>query len=348
VNGPPTKPVAAKKSRITNAAAPSRHDGARQALGELRRMIDRRRQPRRSGLIASVQEAGRPEFAIELHGKIHRDHGPDMSGTGTVTRCFVRARPRFRHLRRTRRPTQLTHRIRHHVAREKQQRQERENPPKTVPVQQRHQVEWIWLGSGQVNARRLEETVAPIARTNNGIVSGSGRPTISASNPSEGESMRKILSPFSLLLFSLFAAPAIAADGQSDVPARFTARIGGFLGASYSVELRDGALVYTSREGGGERSTATVTPTAAQWREFRQTLDELKVWQWQADYPNRGTLDGTQWSLEIAYPDHSLATHGDNNYPAANGKPIGKSEYTDTFTRYLAAVKKLLGGKSFN
>lgn len=128
---------------------------------------------------------------------------------------------------------------------------------------------------------------------------------------------------------------------------RFSARVGGFLGSSYTVELRDGALVYTSREGGGELITTTPRPTAAQWREFRRTLDDLKVWQWRADYSNHGVADGTQWSLDIAYADHSLTTGGSNNYPDVNGKTSDSSDYTAAFNRYLAAVKKLLGGKNF-
>jgi hypothetical protein len=147
----------------------------------------------------------------------------------------------------------------------------------------------------------------------------------------------------------LFAAPLMTADEQSQVPKRFIARIGGFLGASYSVELRDGALLYTSSERGQRhQKQTTLTPTAAQWREFRQTLDDLKVWQWRADYPRQGTVDGTQWMLDIAYADRSLTAHGDNNYPDATGKPNGRPDSREAFNRYLAAIKKLIGGKSFD
>ena len=108
---------------------------------------------------------------------------------------------------------------------------------------------------------------------------------------------------YPVALFLLFAAdPVVGGDEQSQVPKRFTARIGGFLGASYSVELHDGALLYTSSERGQRNQKhATLTPAAAQWRDFRQTLDDLKVWQWRADYPRQGTVDGTQWMLDIAY-----------------------------------------------
>jgi hypothetical protein len=150
-------------------------------------------------------------------------------------------------------------------------------------------------------------------------------------------------------LFFLFVAPLISADEQSQVPTRFTARIGGFLGASYSVEFHDGALLYTSSERGQRKQQhATLTPTAAQWRDFRQTLDDLKVWQWRTDYPRQGTVDGTQWMLDMGYADRSLTARGDNNYPDATGKPNGRPEPTEAFNRYLAAIKKLIGGKSFD
>jgi len=96
-------------------------------------------------------------------------------------------------------------------------------------------------------------------------------------------------------LLSIAAAPNLRAAEPSLSPRRFSAYIGGFLGASYSVELREGVLTYTTFDRGRRNPRhSRVTPTAAQWREFRQTLDELNVWQWRAEYPSGGTVDGTQ------------------------------------------------------
>jgi len=152
------------------------------------------------------------------------------------------------------------------------------------------------------------------------------------------------LFPLALLCSVSFATEPVI------IPKKFSAVIGGFLGSTYIVELRDGALHYTAKRetsvGYGESST-TLTPTLHQWQEFRKSIDELNIWQWRADYPSQGIQDGTQWSLEIAYPDHALETHGDNNYPDASGKPNGKPDSTKTFDRYLAAIKKLIGGRSF-
>ncbi len=119
------------------------------------------------------------------------------------------------------------------------------------------------------------------------------------------------------------------------------------MGASYSVELRDGTLIYSSGTARGNSRRQVITPTATQWREFRQALDDLQVWHWQSAYPGHDVADGTQWSLEIAYPDHALHAHGDNSYPDDTGKQNRDPEPTKAFKRFLTAVEKLLGGKTF-
>ena len=149
-------------------------------------------------------------------------------------------------------------------------------------------------------------------------------------------------------LFLLLATSARPAGEPSAVPSHLVARIGGFLGSTYSVELKDGTLSYTaSGRGRTNIRHATITPTEAAWREFRQTLNELKVWQWQNDYPRGGVMDGTQWLFEVTYSDRALKSRGDNNYPDAEGKPTGKPEFTSVFNRYLAAITKLIGDKDF-
>jgi hypothetical protein len=149
-------------------------------------------------------------------------------------------------------------------------------------------------------------------------------------------------------LFLLAAVTMISGADLPSIPEHFNASIGGFLGSSYQLELRGDTLTYTA-SGRGHRDSqrATVTPSPAQWREFREALDALKVWHWRADYPTNGAVDGTQWALDIAYADHALKTHGDNSYPDSTGKPNGKPEPTKVFHLYLTAIKKLIGGKTF-
>jgi hypothetical protein len=78
-------------------------------------------------------------------------------------------------------------------------------------------------------------------------------------------------------LLLLFAASARPTSETLAVPTRFVARIGGFLGSSYSVELKDRTLTYTASDRGQTNVRHTsITPTDAAWREFRQTLDNLR------------------------------------------------------------------------
>ncbi len=133
-------------------------------------------------------------------------------------------------------------------------------------------------------------------------------------------------------------------DEASVVPDRFSASIGGFMGESYSVEFRDGTLTHTMT--GLHYSSpehTPIRPTEAQWREFRRALDALNVWQWPDDYPNPGVLDGSLWSFDISYSDRAVTTHGDNNYPDANGKPTNDPDPTKTFNRFLRTIRKLTG-----
>jgi len=158
------------------------------------------------------------------------------------------------------------------------------------------------------------------------------------------------IAPARLCLVAVFVIPCLQASAieLSPMPQRFSAHIGGLMGASYSVELHDGLLTYTIfGKGHINLKQETITPTEAQWREFRQTLDDLRIWQWRTDYPTNGVVDGTQWSLDIAYTDHILHTHGDNNYPDHTGKPNGEPEPTKAFNQYLVAIQKLLGNKTF-
>ncbi len=154
---------------------------------------------------------------------------------------------------------------------------------------------------------------------------------------------------FALALALIPMATTTSAAEPSAVPKTFRAHIGGFGGGDFVVELRDNVLTYTARarERGQPARTETIVPSAAQWREFRAALDDLRIWEWKKEYASKGIVDGTQWSIDIAYADRSLAAQGSNNFPDAGGQPTGDPVPTKTFQRYLAAVKNLLGGREF-
>lgn len=133
-------------------------------------------------------------------------------------------------------------------------------------------------------------------------------------------------------------------EASSVLPERFSASIGGYMGSSYSVELRDSVLTYITADLHYSNPAHTVIqPTDAQWREFRQTIDTLNVWRWLNDYPNPGVCDGARWSFDVAYSDRAITTGGDNNYPTASGKPNGRPDPTKTFNRFLHAIEQLIG-----
>jgi hypothetical protein len=133
------------------------------------------------------------------------------------------------------------------------------------------------------------------------------------------------------------------AGEMTKAPTVFSMEIGGMIG-SYSVRLKNGALLYSNWKYSKETDSAKIIPTPAQWKEFYDTLDKLKVWQWSPNYINNDILDGAYWELEIQVQGRHLKIFGRNAYPQADGKP---GQYGETFRQYLKAVEKLLGGKSF-
>ena len=69
------------------------------------------------------------------------------------------------------------------------------------------------------------------------------------------------------------------------MPTAFSIRIARFYSHTYIVTLKGGTLSYLrEQEIDQGPAAATVTPTAEQWRAFRQALDKINIWQWQAAY----------------------------------------------------------------
>ncbi len=150
-----------------------------------------------------------------------------------------------------------------------------------------------------------------------------------------------------IAIVAMFGIVAAARAEQSAVPKRFNAYIGGFAAPSYRVESRGDVVRYTALDRQRNSKRTTLKPTAVQWRAFRRTLDDLNVWNWQSRYFNERVVDGTQWSLDVAYSDRELKAHGENSYPQIDGGPNDEPRPTETFRRYLSAVQALIGGKRF-
>jgi hypothetical protein len=148
------------------------------------------------------------------------------------------------------------------------------------------------------------------------------------------------------LTVAVIVATACIAPAES--PSRFSASIDNFGGHTYSVELRDGRLVYSDTTPKIAAEPITITPSPEQWRAFRSAMDTIGVWTWHEKYmPNEMISDGTSWSLSLRYPDRSIVTGGGNCYPDAHGDPTGVPLRTPAFRQFEAAIEALLGGRSF-
>ena len=97
------------------------------------------------------------------------------------------------------------------------------------------------------------------------------------------------------------------------IPTKFVYEEGGF-GASSKLELISGTFYETPRFENVARRRRE--PSLEKWISFRYLLDHLNAWKWKPSYSNQGTLDGTQWSLEIEYGDAKISCSGSNSYPA--------------------------------
>ena len=130
-------------------------------------------------------------------------------------------------------------------------------------------------------------------------------------------------------------------------PAVFRAFIGGFMGPSFSVELDGDELVYRHSPGAyANWQELRLDAASLDWDALRATLDELNVWRWRDDYRS-SVIDGTHWSLHLAWGESSCSAGGANCYPDSHAEPFPGSEPSPTFECYLSAVQRLLGGRRF-
>lgn len=150
--------------------------------------------------------------------------------------------------------------------------------------------------------------------------------------------MKNPIRPAGLLLLG---AALVGSVQAGELPQELDVQIGGFLGPSYRVQLKDGQVHCTTIRAGRTVSETVHTPPPAAWQALRAGLDDLAVWQWQKSYFNPNVLDGTQWRIRIAYPDRLLASEGSNSYPDSNGQSNDAPEKSASFTRFRALFSAL-------
>jgi hypothetical protein len=134
-----------------------------------------------------------------------------------------------------------------------------------------------------------------------------------------------------VLLLSLAVACHQSPDAK---PVSLSGGIANTFLRTYRIELRDDALLYYDGPWGDQNvQPVRIHPSKQQWKDFRNALDESRVWQWQKSY-DAAVNDGTGWELKIRYGDRQIDTGGFNGYPSSFGQVAG-------------AIEKLLGGKPF-
>ena len=75
-----------------------------------------------------------------------------------------------------------------------------------------------------------------------------------------------------------------------------------------------------------------ITPSEESWKKFWKEMDEIRIWQWKAEYIDKELADGHFWDVLLEYGDNKVHSRGSNMYPAR-------------FERYEKAVLELRGEK---
>lgn len=129
---------------------------------------------------------------------------------------------------------------------------------------------------------------------------------------------------------------SMLADASSMTPTVFEAYVGGFTGDSYQVALTENGLIYRPYGYGAvPEPSVAVQPSPSDWQRFRQSVDKLAVWDWQADYqPDDLVMDGTGWEISLAWGGREVESTGSNAFPPG-------------FDKWCKAVSRLVGGLPF-
>ncbi|NCA83157.1 MAG: hypothetical protein EOM72_10510 [Opitutae bacterium] len=138
---------------------------------------------------------------------------------------------------------------------------------------------------------------------------------------------------------------------KATLPDKFKARIGGYLGWSFSVALTPDGLEYTEFAGKFlPVATKILTPSAARWQAFRHALEKADVWRWKKEYANPDVADGTVWEFTCEWDGLEIRTAGSNAWPGdadPNRTATDPMAESKRFDHFLRAISELLGGEPF-
>ena len=150
----------------------------------------------------------------------------------------------------------------------------------------------------------------------------------------QSNSLRILL--LSALLIGLVACTANHhSDGKliQNISADF--RVGGFLGNSYYVKIKDSVLSYRTSSRGITSEWQKQMLSADDIKSLENKLIELGVAKWDKQYRDLRIMDGTQWSIHFSSKKIKVKSNGSNKYP-------------DTYKALISYISKvLLKGKPF-
>jgi len=100
-----------------------------------------------------------------------------------------------------------------------------------------------------------------------------------------------------------------------------------------------------------QETLVTHNPSAEEWKEFSQSLEQLKVWDWKQRYDSH-ILDGTQWSLLVRTTRYLMAqspfgTLDDKTVPYSEIKCGGSNAFPPDFSKLITSINKLINQDFF-
>ena len=100
-----------------------------------------------------------------------------------------------------------------------------------------------------------------------------------------------------------------------------------------------------------QETLVTHNPSAEEWKEFSQSLEQLKVWDWKQRYDSH-ILDGTQWSLLVRTTRYLMtqspfATSDDKAVPYSEINCWGSNSFPPDFSKLITSINKLINQDYF-
>jgi hypothetical protein len=155
------------------------------------------------------------------------------------------------------------------------------------------------------------------------------------------------------LVIVLIIAAALCSSLQAEglpfpnvTPTGLFMHLDGFQRPQYSVELREGLVVYKHRVGTESSiKTVSIRPSKEAWSRFIKEINASKLYRWTKLYADWDVQDGTHWSMDLVIDGRKIHSEGYNNYPldGSEAKPANSPEGSVAFDRLCLAVSHLIG-----